>query len=107
MPCYDSRNEPSYILEEKLKSANEELTKSHQRVKYLEASLCALINETIRAVGEEKMNLIFDHAATNGEIDLKEFWQQHREEDIERLKSDLEGYSDHEKTLLLTLLQKK
>lgn len=110
MPCTDTRDNPredNRILQGKLTSTINLLEQSQYRVKYLEACLCALINETLLQMGQAHMDQIFKYAEENGKVNLKEFWEQHKSEDIERLKSDLEGYSEHEKALLLGLLQKK
>jgi tellurite resistance-related uncharacterized protein len=69
---------------------------------FVEAALCAILSEL------EKTNLynkIVPQANQNGMIDIDAFWVVHRYKDEERLKAELDKFSEHEKEILKRLLQ--
>lgn len=110
MPCnsgpdrVDEIVEQNRILGEQMKSTANILGEEQRKNRYLEACLCALINEMIREVGSQKTDEILMNAGERGQIDIFDFWEEHRAKDISRLENDLKRYSDHEMALLLELL---
>lgn len=113
MPCYsgpdriDDIAEQNRILGEQMKSTANILGEEQRKNRYLEACLCALINEMIREIGPQKTDEILMNAGERGQIDIFDFWEEHRAKDISRLENDLDKYSDHEKALLFDMLSKK
>ena len=69
--------------------------------RFLEAALCALFNELEK---KDIHNEIITKASKNGKIDLLKFWENHKIKDIDRLKQDLDKYSEHEKHIIKQLL---
>ena len=67
----------------------------------LEAALCAVLTELEnRKVYESVINA----ASINGMIDIDSFWAKHKSKDEERLKIELNKFSEHEKEILKKLL---
>jgi hypothetical protein len=68
----------------------------------LEAALCAVLTELEnRKVYESVINA----ASINGMIDIDSFWAKHKSKDEERLKRELDKFSQHEKEILKKLLK--
>ncbi len=95
MPCYhDERSDAQ-------KEVGERSTPKY--VHYLESCLCALINAIERRVDAKEIML---EAATNGKIDILEFWLRHRKIDESRLMSDLiKRYSRDEIDIIKTFFK--
>ncbi len=71
---------------------------------YLEASLCAIFNCL------ERRNICKDvvtEASLTGDINIDEFYAQHKKEDKERMAKIIIGLSEDEKEILLNLLKGK
>ena len=69
---------------------------------YLEAALCAILTEL---ENRKLLQSIGDAASKNGMIDIYRFWDEHQSKDEERLKTELDKFSEHEKKILKKLLQ--
>jgi hypothetical protein len=81
------------LEERKMKMINKQYT----------AMLCALFNDLKnRNILED----VLESASNDGKIDFKSFIEEHEKEDIERLKKELLKFSNHERQLLLKILNK-
>jgi tellurite resistance-related uncharacterized protein len=69
---------------------------------YLEAALCAILTEL---ENKKLLQSIADAASKNGMIDIYRFWDEHKSKDEERLKAELDKFSEHEKEIIKKLLQ--
>jgi hypothetical protein len=78
-----------------------ELKKLKEQKQFLEASLCAVLTELEkREIFDEVINI----ASKNGKINLKEFWDNHKTKDIDRLKKELDKFSQHEIEIIKQIL---
>jgi hypothetical protein len=69
---------------------------------YLEAALCAILTEL---ENRKAYKPVVNAASKNGMIDIDSFWAKHQSKDEERLKTELDKFSEHEKEILKRLLQ--
>lgn len=69
---------------------------------YLEAALCAILTEL---ENRKAYKPVVNAASKNGMIDIDSFWAKHQSKDEERLKGELDKFSEHEKEILKKLLQ--
>ena len=80
------------------------ITILEDRNKYLEAGLCAIINELEKRFIS---NEVMADASKNGMIDLFTFWHEHTKEDESRISARLNSeFSEHEQSILRKLLNK-
>ena len=69
---------------------------------YLEAALCAILTEL---ENRKAYKPVVNAASKNGMIDIDSFWAKHQSKDEERLKAELDKFSEHEKEIIKKLLQ--
>lgn len=93
----DNYKEKYPIKMEELK----QLTELKKENNFLEAALCAVLSELENT---NLYNKIVPEANQNGMIDIDAFWIIHRYKDEERLKCELDKFSEHEKEILKKLL---
>ena len=81
---------------------------SNDRINELEAMLCALLSEL------ENMGLsdqVMRDAEINGKVDVRTFWEGHKELDVHRLTNELSlflsRFSEHERVLMNNIMTKK
>lgn len=108
MPCSDwPYDEISNLKDEnrkKIDDISEKLNKAERHSRQLEACLCALFNELIsRGLADE----VIPAASANGAVDLAKFWLIHNEHDAERLKKELDKFSEHEKLMIKKILSEE
>ena len=82
-------------------SNNIEIQKLKEKNKFLEAGLCALITELEKL---DFFNEFMTKASENGKIDLFNFWDNHKKQDENRLRRELQRFSKHEIDVLKKLL---
>jgi hypothetical protein len=102
MPCYDPRNSPSYVREETKRESEAEINNLKDRVKYLEACLCATLSELER-IGI--VSNVVTNASRHGLVDLMSFWIEHKQDDKARLLGDLHKLSKDEQRIALEILK--
>jgi hypothetical protein len=100
MPCLDGRDAPNVRYETVYQDNPEHLKKA----KEMEAALCAVFTELER---DGNLGDVIKRAETNGEIDLVKFWNKHKKEDENRLRKDLEKFSEHERAIIKDILNNK
>lgn len=100
MPCYQPKKKD--LLRSEIDSLKKEIDNvSSDKIRQLEAQLCALINELDRrGIAQE----IIQEAKKNGGISLDEFWDIHLKEDEIRIAGIIRGLSRDEQELLKKLL---
>jgi uncharacterized protein (UPF0335 family) len=101
MPCRDGRDNENVRIEY-VNGVNPtqflgKINKIESEKRELEAGLCAIITE-LEKMGIAKKVLIV--ASKNGSIDLFKFWENHHQEDKDRLRGKIKTLSNHEKDLL-------
>jgi hypothetical protein len=115
MPCYDSRDHGGYpdensergLRTEYVSGVNPEpllnkIGKYKDKVKKLEASLCALITELEnRGIANE----VISKASKSGLIDLMDFWEKHSKEDEARLAKKFHTFSEHEQEVIRKMIK--
>jgi predicted nuclease with TOPRIM domain len=111
MPCRDwedyDNNRDAHLRSENssLNSTNQSLRDEIKELKVenreLEAGMCAVFNELEKA---GVLDNTIELASKNGGIDLTNVWKKHVEEDLNRLKKDLEKYSHHELDMIKKIL---
>ena len=69
---------------------------------FLEAALCAILTEL---ENRKAYKPVVSAASKNGMIDIDSFWAKHQSKDEERLKAELDKFSEHEKEILKRLLK--
>ena len=107
MPCYEEQSVPQRVEYRNGVDPSPYLTRIstlQDRVSWLEAALCALINEMDR---EEISNRIILSASRNGKINLLKFWEEHSKEDEARLLSKFNSMSEHEKSLIKKMIKEE
>ena len=106
MPCYDGReNEPRIVYQNGVNPEpfKYEISRLHDRINWLEAGLCAIINELEK---KKIANEVISQASKSGLINLMDFWLHHSKEDETRLARELHKFSEHEQEILRKLLNK-
>lgn len=96
MPCSDNghRDRMSNV-----KDYNDRVARLTGRIKDLESWLCAILSQ----INDQDA---IKEAEGKGECrGLFQFWEEHKTKDRQRLKDDLNKYSEHEKVVLLTILE--
>lgn len=107
MPCYDGIDNKERIVYQNgvnPEPFKAEIDQLQNRNNWLEAGLCAIITEL-----EKKgiANEVISQASKSGLIDLVEFWNSHKQEDVTRLAKELHRFSEHEQEILKNLLNNK
>lgn len=74
-----------------------------QELKLAEAALCAIVTEL--KGDKDLFDKIISNAERNGEVKISSIILKHLGEDRERLSSDMEKYSNHERSMILQILQ--
>lgn len=105
MPCYDGRNDKD-IRVEYINGVNpapleHQIIVKTDRIKWLEAGLCAIISELER---KGIANEIISQASKSGLIDLMGFWVEHSKEDEARIAQKLHEFSEHEQVIIRKLI---
>lgn len=70
---------------------------------FLEAALCAILTEL---ENRKAYKPVVNAASKNGMIDIDSFWEKHKNKDEQRLQTELNKFSEHEKEILKRLLSK-
>jgi len=100
MPCYTPSPKEERKLGQKRKEKDWNENQS-DKVKVLEAQLCALINELDRrGIAQE----VIQDANKNGNVSLDEFWDMHLKQDEIRIAGIIRGLSFDEQQLLKRIL---
>lgn len=111
MPCYDDRSGQTIIYrngvspDEVTKARAEsmrEIEHLNNAVSWLEAALCAVLNEVERR--DDAMNFIAE-ASRNGLIGLVDFYHTHKKSDESRLAAEIHKYSKDEQRIIKKILQ--
>lgn len=111
MPCYDGRNNetivyrngvsPDEVRRARAESARE-INDLRNAVGWLEAALCAVLNEVERR--DDAMNFIAE-ASRNGLIGLVDFYHAHKKSDESRIAAEIHKYSKDEQKIIKNLLK--
>jgi hypothetical protein len=95
MPCYSGGSNESNVVvrTEYIRGDEKTIQSQSEKIKYLEACLCAIINE----LETQKLTTqVIPAASEHGGIDLMKFWNRHKEEDETRILIKLREFSKHE-----------
>jgi hypothetical protein len=112
MPCYsgydDDRNNTTEVIREIITKVDnpddkKEIIILRDKVKNLEAGLCAVFSELER---KGIANEIISQACKSGLINLMDFWENHSKEDETRIARALHHFSEHEQIVMKKLLNK-
>ena len=110
MPCYDPYYNDRIEVRTEFRNGVDPgpyehvINKLKDKVKYLEAGLCALITELEkRGISNE----VISQASKSGLIDLMGFWSDHSKSDEARLSKELHKFSEHEQEMLRKILNNK
>ena len=91
-------------MEEYIPKDKRTIVELHDRIKWLEGALCAIMTELEK---RKLANRVISQASKSGLIGLMDFWKQHSNEDETRLANELHKYSEHEQEVLKRLLNGK
>ena len=99
MPCSDPYADAQ---------AANDLAKENRK---LEAVICAIFTELIRASEDGVLMVELDelmkNAQANGQVDIRRFWAKHRQNDFNRMRKELNRYSSHELDIIHSILQER
>ena len=95
MPCNSGGyNEANVVTRTEYIRGDEKTIRSQsEKIKYLEACLCAIINEL---EAQKLTTQVIPAASEHGGVDLMKFWNKHKEEDETRILIKLREFSKHE-----------
>lgn len=102
MPCIDDRTErdlPDSKFQQRLAEKMKEQERERQ-IRYLKGALCALLTE----ISAANLEWLISKAEQNGKVNIHSFWAEHNQDDTDRIKKDLDKYSEHEKELIKKIL---
>jgi hypothetical protein len=106
MPCYADRDRKNvrteYVNGVDPTPYKYEIDNLKDKVKRLEAGLCAIITELEK---REIANEVISQASKSGLIDLMEFWEQHSKEDEARLAKKFHQFSEHEQEVIRKMIR--
>ncbi len=106
MPCYSGEEDVEEVFVNGVNPTPYEtrIRDLGERVKQLEACLCALITELEKNGIADK---VITQASKSGLIDLVSFWASHSKSDKVRLSKELHKFSEHEQAVLKEILNKR
>ncbi len=101
MPCYEGRDHVETKVVYETGISPWDIEQVNNRVKWLEAGLCAILSELERrGIAPE----VVAEASRNGLIGLMDFWKKHNASDEARIASILHNYSKDEQAVMRKLL---